>query len=766
MSQMNPGIRISNTTAAMFRSRLCWRVTLYVFVSILAVEAMILWPSYRNFEAEALDALAESHLAALRAALADHDHHSIDELLQRAGDLRQGSGLRGGALFDRQGQLVGIFGERPELGPDAADRRGGAQRWHREIDRYEVLWPSARSGLPFELVGRLDSAPIETELRDFVLRVGALILVVSAFVCAVTIFVVGRLVLRPMLDTRARLVAAERDPLHAKDYLAPTGRDDEIGELQQAMNTLLVRLSDTRREERRESEKRLHDFANASSDWFWEMDENLRFSYFSRRFTEITGVPQEKLLGKTREETGIPNVDPDKWQKHLADLGMHRPFRNFIHPRTKGDGVTVWLCINGRPVFGADGKFRGYRGTGSDVTEWYQAEQGLRAAKEEAEQAKTQLVEAIEAMSEGFALFDARERLILCNSHYRKMFRHFSDAIRPGASFESIVLAAASSGSVLAAVGREEHWIAERLEDFRALNSGIERRLSDDRWLRSSEYRTKAGGTVSIRTDITELKDREQRWRDAMKKAEAANHAKSAFLANMSHELRTPLNAIIGFSEMIADEKLGPVGAPRYAEYAGDICNSGRHLLGIINEILDISKIEAGKVQLSEENVDLSEVIGSCVTLVSDLAAERGIAIRYDPTESLPEVRGDKVKLRQIVLNLLSNAIKFTPGGGAVTVRAGGDAQQGLEVAISDSGIGMTAAQIDIALTPFGQVDSELSRKFDGVGLGLPLTKAMVELHGGSLEVTSEVGVGTTVTIHLPPDRIDADTPSLSEVSA
>ena len=763
---MIPANSPSQTTAALLRSRLCWRVTLYVFVSILAVEAMILWPSYQNFKDQALAALADSHLAALRAVLAGHDHHSIDELLQRAGDLRQGSDLRGGALFDAQGGLIGTFGERPEIAPEAAEQDGVAALWHREVDRYDVLWPSRHSGLPFQLAARLDSAPIETELRAFVLRIGGLILIVSAFVCAATILVVGRLVLRPMLDTRARLVAAEGDPVNAVKYVAPTGRNDEMGELRQAMNTLLARLSATRLEERREGEKRLHDFANASSDWFWEMDENLRFSYFSRRFTEITGVPQEKLLGKTREETGIPNVDEESWRKHLADLAAHRPFRNFIHPRTKDDGETVWLGINGRPVFGEDGAFQGYRGTGSDVTEWYLAEQGLRVAKEEAEQARTQLIEAIEAMSEGFALFDAEERLVLCNTRYREMFQPASFAIRPDASFESIAREAAASGVVLGAVGREEHWIAERLEDFRALNSGIERRLSNDRWLRSNEYRTKAGGTVSIRTDITELKDREQRWRDAMNKAEQANRAKSVFLANMSHELRTPLNAIIGFSEMIANEQLGPAGVSRYAEYAGDICNSGRHLLGIINEILDISKIEAGKIQLSEDIVDLGEVIGSCVTVVSNLAAERGISLRYDAPEALPEVRGDMVKLRQILLNLVSNAIKFTPSGGAVTVRAGGDAQRGLQVTISDSGIGMTGEQIEIALTPFGQVDSELSRKFDGVGLGLPLTKAMVELHGGSLEVVSEVGVGTTVTIDLPPERIAARKDRRREASA
>lgn len=232
-----------------------------------------------------------------------------------------------------------------------------------------------------------------------------------------------------------------------------------------------------------------------------------------------------------------------------------------------------------------------------------------------------------------------------------------------------------------------------------------------------------------------------------------ANRAKSEFLANTSHELRTPLNAIIGFSDILCREMFGPLGVARYREYAGAINESGRHLLDIINDILDLSKLEAGRHELREEWVDLADVVGATMRLVKERADDGGVVLTKDVPGGLPQVWGDERKLKQIFTNLLSNAIKFTPEGGWVEIRIRAARHGGLSVTVQDTGIGMSAEEIEIALSPFGQVDGSLDRKYEGTGLGLPITKGLIELHGGSLQVASEPGNGTDVTVRLPPER-------------
>ncbi len=262
-----------------------------------------------------------------------------------------------------------------------------------------------------------------------------------------------------------------------------------------------------------------------------------------------------------------------------------------------------------------------------------------------------------------------------------------------------------------------------------------------------------------LRAHVTELEATKQKLEattaDMLKALEAAstsNQAKSQFLATMSHELRTPLNAIIGFSEILATEFFGPLGNPRYKDYAKDVKDSGLHLLSLINDILDFSKVDAGHLQLDNENVALDQVIEESLRMIRQQASHQEINLKTDIADHLPLVICDHRRIRQVLLNLLSNATKFTPAGGLVTVSARFDGER-VSLRVADTGIGIADKDIPLAMERFGQIDSSLNRKYEGTGLGLPLSKRLVELHEGTLTLESELGVGTTVTVTFPANR-------------
>jgi PAS domain S-box-containing protein len=261
--------------------------------------------------------------------------------------------------------------------------------------------------------------------------------------------------------------------------------------------------------------------------------------------------------------------------------------------------------------------------------------------------------------------------------------------------------------------------------------------------------------------DVTEQRRSEARLSEAKATAEAASRAKSQFLAGMSHELRTPLNAIIGFSDLLLSETFGKLTNPKTREYLSDIHSSGQHLLKIINDILEVSRIEAGQVELHEEVFDVGEIIETCLRFVRQRALSGGVRLHAGSTEGLPHLHADATRLKQILLNLLSNGVKFTPRGGEVSVVVSLNGSGDMEIAVQDSGIGMSEAEIDIALQPFRQVDSSLARRYEGTGLGLPLTTAFVEAHGGRLVIESIPGEGTTARIILPAARLRPLLPSV-----
>ena len=534
----------------------------------------------------------------------------------------------------------------------------------------------------------------------------------------------------------------------------------------------------------RESEARLRNFTEAALDWFWEMDENLRFTYHSNRPLEIGRSNTDDLLGKTWQEADMGYEDNEDWRRQLACLKQRRAFHDFQYPCVMPDGSIRHYSTSGVPIFDKAGHFKGYRCAGSDITERKRAEEALNESTARAVLAHTRLTDAIETISQGFALYDADDRLVMCNSLYSDfLYAGVQNQVKVGMTFEEIIRNAVARNLIKDAEENAEAWIAERLSQHRKPNGTQLQQRSPGKWVQISESKTDEGGIVAVYSDVTKVKNAEQELLSANQfldnqsreleemtqhliqardQAEFANRAKSEFLANMSHELRTPLNAIIGFSDMIRRQMLGPVGNPKYLEYVNDINASGVHLLELINDILDLSKIETGKTELYEENIDVSRVLMSCLTLVKERAEEAGVLIESDAASNLPALYVDERKFKQILINLLSNAIKFTPAGGKVTIRTWFHSDDGYVFQFADTGIGIALADIPKALTPFQQIDSALNRKYEGSGLGLPLSKTLAELHGGSLGLQSEVGVGTTVTVRFPAERVVSETASVS----
>jgi signal transduction histidine kinase len=379
----------------------------------------------------------------------------------------------------------------------------------------------------------------------------------------------------------------------------------------------------------------------------------------------------------------------------------------------------------------------------------------LDMARNLAEEAEERLRNALDALTEGFLLWDSEDRLVLCNDAAHMLDPDPGSPIEFGESFVDLLDDRLERGLIPAAVGREAEYRAARIAAHLDPGLPIEFETTQGHILRVVERRTTEGGIVTLRSDVTAQRQLERALIDARQEAEAGSRAKSEFLAGMSHELRTPLNAVIGFAELIHGEMLGNDAAAqrRYREYAGDIRDSGSHLLGLINDILDFSKTEAGEMQIVQDPVDLGELIESAVRMLRPRAERAGIILAGRVPLNLPTVPGDGMRLRQVLLNLLSNAIKYTPEAGHVSVTAEASGGSVL-LKVTDTGIGIAPEDMSIVLEPFRQIDNDLNRRNPGTGLGLPLTKRLVELHQGVLELESIVGRGTTAVVRLPANEI------------
>ena len=402
---------------------------------------------------------------------------------------------------------------------------------------------------------------------------------------------------------------------------------------------------------------------------------------------------------------------------------------------------------------------------------------------------KTALIQSsLDVLDQGITIFDADLKLVFANRKFLELRDLPPHLGKVGTRFEEQIRFRAERGDY--GPGDAEDLVQEHVELAKKFEAHrIERTQLDGRVLEIRGDPLSGGGFIASYSDITERKRAEESLlaseqalqeriadlEEAQRKLEiqreslarladdllvardaarAADRTKSEFLAAMSHELRTPLNAIIGFSEMIKSETFGPVGSVQYRSYAEDINESGQHLLALINDILDLSKVESGVDELHEENIEVPEILESVLRLVKQRAENSRLELELDLSQDLPSLCADERKLKQILVNLLTNAIKFTDAGGKVTLRAWCRRDSGFVFQIIDTGIGIAAEDIPKALSQFGQVDSDLDRQYEGTGLGLPLTKALVELHGGCLDLQSQAGVGTTATVRFPATRI------------
>ena len=390
-------------------------------------------------------------------------------------------------------------------------------------------------------------------------------------------------------------------------------------------------------------------------------------------------------------------------------------------------------------------------------------ERERQRAEAAARQAQAQLAEAIEAVSEGFALYDADDRLVVCNSRFKEMYVGTGLEIKPGIPYETIVRKAAETGIVPLSPDKRDAFIAERLERHRNPKGAFEQQRSHGMWLKISERRTADGGNVGVLTDITELKARElqlsdlvDRLAEARDAAMEATVAKSRFLANMSHELRTPLNAVIGITEMLIEDT-EETGNDTAREPLERISRAGKHLLQLINEVLDLSKIEAGKLEINYEMIDVAALVHDLVGEVEPLAAKNANRFVVECPPDIGTVHSDPTRLRQIILNLLSNACKFTEHGrvSLSVSRSRSNGGEFLAARVADTGIGMTEEQLAKLFQEFSQADSSTTRKYGGTGLGLAISDRLCRIMGGTIEVESKVGVGTTFSMRLPVDRVD-----------
>jgi two-component system cell cycle sensor histidine kinase PleC len=499
--------------------------------------------------------------------------------------------------------------------------------------------------------------------------------------------------------------------------------------------------------------------------WDWDLSRG-RIFWSQSMFTMLGLESRSDLLAFGEVNALVQSEDVDLLQ--LADQLVSGQINQVdcTFRMKHAAGHWIWLRVRCELITAHGNGCHHLIGIAVDITE-------QRSLAERSVEADLRLRDAIETIPEAFVLWDAEDRLVLCNSHFQRLHKLPDTAVVPGTSYET-----------LAEVGRMPE-LRSRITDNAAVPGArtFEVQLDDGSWLYVSERRTKDGGYVSVGTDITKIKQHEQRlidndlrltanvidlkrsqaelerqarelaelaqkYAEEKQRAEEANQTKSKFLANMSHELRTPLNAIIGFSEVMGSGMFGELGSEKYQEYCHDILTSGNYLLDVINDILDMSKIEAGRMKLDLEPLDLADTLTESLRVVSGRAEDKNLMLDADIDGLIPVV-ADRRAMKQIAVNLLSNAVKFTPDGGRVLVRSR-VLEKSVMLIFADTGIGIARHSLEKLGRPFEQVESQLTKTYHGSGLGLAIAKSLAGLHGGSIRLRSRLDVGTVVCVTLP----------------
>ena len=498
----------------------------------------------------------------------------------------------------------------------------------------------------------------------------------------------------------------------------------------------------------------------------WDFDFTSREFFWSRSMYDMLGLPAADKPLSFADAQRL--MHPDDNSLHTLARSITRGSAGQVDQILRirhAKGHYVWMRARAQVIRTHSGRVH-MIGIAMDVTEQH------RLAQRYAE-ADQRLADAIECTSEAFVLWDKNDRLVMCNGHFQQAYGLPDKVLVPGTE-RAVVNAAAARPIIerrIVDLGRSNH------------SQTTEVQLADERWLQINERRTRDGGLVSVGTDITQLKRNQERLRESERRlmatindlsasrqilerqkaelstantnylaekerAEAANKAKSEFLANMSHELRTPLNAILGFSEILQDQMFGPLGSSRYNEYAKDIHDSGKHLLNVINDILDMSKIEAGHIKLSCEKIDLAPLIEECLRLTSIPAACKNIHVEQSISSGI-RLTADRRAMKQILLNLLSNSVKFTNNGGRIAVRTR-KVDDAVVLTIADTGIGIPKSALSKIGQPFEQVQSQYAKSKGGSGLGLAISRSLTLLHHGRMRIRSREGIGTVIAIRIP----------------
>jgi two-component system cell cycle sensor histidine kinase PleC len=500
--------------------------------------------------------------------------------------------------------------------------------------------------------------------------------------------------------------------------------------------------------------------------WDWDLSRG-RIFWSQSMFTMLGLDSRSDLLtfGEVNALVKSDDINLFEIADQLISLKLDHIDQTFRMQHSNGHWI--WLQLRCELSQGQGDSGQHLIGIAVDITE-------QKSLAERTVEADVRLRDAIETIPEAFVLWDAEDRLVLCNSHFQRLHKLPDSAVTPGTSYETVL-----------EVGSMPE-VRTRLAESSVHAPGartFEAQIEDGSWLHISERRTKDGGYVSVGTDITRIKEHEQKlvdndlrlratvidlkhsqtaleqqaleladlaqkYSDEKNRAEEANQTKSKFLANMSHELRTPLNAIIGFSEIMGSGMFGTLGSDKYEEYCHDILTSGHYLLEVINDILDMSKIEAGRMKLDLEPLDLAQTLAESLRVVSGRADDKNLTLSADIEADSPVV-ADRRAIKQILVNLLSNAVKFTPDGGRIVVRSR-VLRDSVVLMIADTGIGIAPHSLLRLGRPFEQVESQLTKTYHGSGLGLAIAKSLTSLHGGSMRLRSKLGTGTVVCVSLP----------------